>query len=254
MSDEYPLVDGKNTQRISADRISRERKDVHEVLNEGFVCTVAYQYQSQSGNVHESYPVATPMLYGFTDEKVYLHTAAGVVPHVPAARLYALATDKQHPNGLPVCLTVSLVDALLPATTPLHHGISYRSVMIYGSLKPVTDASVGGEKETALRILLDHVIPGRSKEFTADDFRHTDDFFKNPMDAVGVLRLDLNASDSAVCAKLTRKADYPPKDPGDTTKHWSGIVPVTQTYGSPKPDAKNQVSPPPDYLTHYQRP
>ncbi|WP_236723840.1 pyridoxamine 5'-phosphate oxidase family protein, partial [Mycobacterium avium] len=60
--------------------------------------------------------------------------------------------------GLPVCVTVTLVDALVLARAAMHHSVNFRSVVVLGDARVVDDPA---EKSRALSSLLDHIAPGR---------------------------------------------------------------------------------------------
>ena len=57
-----------------------------------------------------------------------------------------------------VCVTVTHVDGLVLARSVFEHAVNYRSAMIYGTPRPVTDRE---EKLTGLRALAEHIVPGQ---------------------------------------------------------------------------------------------
>ena len=66
--------------------------------------------------------------------------------------LRALAT------GIEVCLTVTLIDGLVLARSAFHHSVNYRSVVLYGTARPLTEAE---ELERALEAFTEKLVPGR---------------------------------------------------------------------------------------------
>src|SRR5205814_1617980 len=80
----------------------------------------------------------------------------------PAA--HANASESLSPNiGTSVarsarCVTVTLVDGLVLARSAFHHSMNYRSVVLLGTARQVTDVI---EIDAALRAVVDHVVPGR---------------------------------------------------------------------------------------------
>lgn len=200
----------------SADRASYDRDLVHAILDEGYVCHLGF--------VRDGAPVVLPTLYGRVGERLYVHGSTGSRP--------LRMTGKADP-GLPVCLTVTHVDALILARSAFHHSINYRSVVVHGLAYDVTDPD---EKRTALDALVDHVVPGR-----AADSRPAN---KKELAATAVIRLDLNE----VSAKLrTGGVNDEPEDLA--LAHWAGVVPLRKGYDVPVADAGLAPGTPvPDYL------
>ena len=114
---------------------------IHPILDEGFICHVAF--------VHEGSPVVIPTSYARSGDIVYIHGSA-------ASRM--LRTLEQ---GVPVSIAVTLVDGLVMARSAFHHSINYRSVVIFGTAVAVTDPE---EKNEAMRLFTEQVIPGRWAE------------------------------------------------------------------------------------------
>ncbi|MFR9797346.1 pyridoxamine 5'-phosphate oxidase family protein [Streptomyces sp. MS06] len=198
------------------DRASYDEELVHAILDEGCVCHLGF--------VRDGAPVVLPTLYGRVGRRLYVHGSTGSRPLRAAGR-----TDP----GLPVCLTVTHVDALVLARSAFHHSVNYRSVVVHGIARAVTDPE---EKRAALDTLVDHVVPGR-----ANDSRPANG---KELAATAVLRLDLDE----VSAKA--RTGGVNDDPEDLTlPHWAGVVPLRKGYDTPVPDAR--LSPgtqPPDYL------
>ncbi|NEB01215.1 pyridoxamine 5'-phosphate oxidase family protein [Streptomyces sp. SID13726] len=187
----------------SADRASYDRELVHSILDEGYVCHLGF--------VRDDSPVVLPTLYARVGERLYVHGSTGSRP--------LRMTGKADP-GLPVCLTVTHVDALILARSAFHHSINYRSVVVHGLAYDVTDPE---EKRLALDALVDNVVPGR-----ALDSRPAD---KKELAATAVIRLDLDE----VSAKLrTGGVNDEPEDLA--LPHWAGVVPVRRSYGTPVAD------------------
>jgi uncharacterized protein len=198
------------------ERADYDRKTVHEILDEALICHLGY---SSAGG-----PVVLPTTHARLDETLYLHGSTGSGPMLAA---------KAAPAGLPVCVTVTLVDALVLARAAMHHSVNFRSVVVLGAARVVDDPA---EKLRALRCLLDHIRPGR-----ADDCRTP-----NPRElaATGVLALDL----VEVSAKV--RTGGPVDDPEDRAlPHWAGVVPLGLAAGTPVPsDDLDPATPVPAYL------
>lgn len=178
-----------------------DRAGINRILDEGIVCHVAF--------VAEGQPYAIPTAYARVGDVVYVHGSA-------ASRMTrALGT------GLDVCLTVTLVDGLVLARSAFHHSMNYRSVVILGQAHLVTDTA---EKTDGLRALTNHVVPGRWEELRAV----TDQELK----ATSLLALPIEEASAKV------RTGPPVDDEADLTcPVWAGVVPVSQQYGAPVPDA-----------------
>ncbi|MEV6593898.1 pyridoxamine 5'-phosphate oxidase family protein [Streptomyces acidicola] len=187
----------------SAQRASYDKDVVHAILDEGYVCHLGF--------VRDGAPVVLPTLYGRVGERLYLHGSTGSRP---------LRMTGQADPGLAVCVTVTHVDGLVLARSAFHHSINYRSVVVHGIAHQVTDPE---EKRLALDTLVDHVVPGRSRDSRPANTKESA--------ATAVIRLDLDE----VSAKLrTGGVNDEPEDLA--LPHWAGVVPVHKGYGTPVPD------------------
>ena len=122
---------------------------------------------------------------------------------------------------LDVCVTVTLVDALVLSRSAFHHSMNYRSVVVVGRAESV-DGPV--EKADALRAIVDHTLPGRSDECRgprADELRIT-----------RVVRLAITEASAKV------RTGPPIEEPDDLSlPYWGGEVPVVTAFGEPIADA-----------------
>ncbi|MFF7525875.1 pyridoxamine 5'-phosphate oxidase family protein [Streptomyces pseudovenezuelae] len=200
----------------SPGRASYDRELVHSILDEGYVCHLGF--------VRDGAPVVLPTLYGRVGARLYVHGSTGSRP---------LRMTGQADPGLPVCLTVTHVDALVLARSAFHHSINYRSVVVHGLAYDVTDPE---ERRLALDALVDHVVPGR-----ALDSRPAN---KKELAATAVIRLDLDE----VSAKLrTGGVNDEPEDLA--LPHWAGLLPLRKGYGTPIADSHlDPGTEVPDYL------
>lgn len=194
---------GRTVPTRSADRASYDKELVHAILDEAYVCHLGF--------VRDGAPVVLPTLFGRVGETLYVHGSTGSRP---------LRMTGQADPGLPVCLTVTHVDALILARSAFHHSINYRSVVVHGTAYDVTDPE---EKRIALDALVDHVVAGRSRDSRPAD--------KKELAATAVIRLDLNE----VSAKLrTGGVNDEPEDLA--LPHWAGVVPLRKGYDAPVGD------------------
>ena len=118
-----------------------DRAQVYSILDEGYVCHVGFAVEGR--------PVVIPTAYGRAGDRIYIHGSAA------SRMLRSLA------EGIDVCVTVTLVDGLVLGRSAFHTSVNYRSVVMFGNARPVTDRE---ENLEALRCFTNHVIPGRWEE------------------------------------------------------------------------------------------
>ncbi|WP_039638289.1 pyridoxamine 5'-phosphate oxidase family protein [Streptomyces sp. 769] len=201
------------------ERARYDEETVHAILDEGYVCHLGF--------VRDGAPIVLPTLYGRVGNRLYVHGSTG-------SRPLRMAGGQSADPGLAVCLTVTHVDGLVLAKSAFHHSMNYRSVVVHGTAHQITDQE---EKKAALDTLVDHVLPGRAADSRPANAKE--------LAATAVLRLDLRE----VSAKI--RTGGPNDDPEDLAlPHWSGVLPVSPSYGAPIPaDDLAPGIPAPDYFS-----
>ncbi|MEU1124026.1 pyridoxamine 5'-phosphate oxidase family protein [Streptomyces sp. NPDC005899] len=201
----------------SRERATYDREVVHAILDEAYLCHLGF--------VRDGAPVVLPTLFARVGERLYVHGSTGSRP---------LRSAGQADPGLAVCLTVTHVDGLVLARSAFHHSMNYRSVVVHGIARTVTDPE---ERRIALDAIVDQVVPGRSQDSRPADAKE--------LAATAVIRLDLDE----VSAKM--RTGGPNDDPDDLSlPYWAGVIPVTRAYAAPVPsDDLDPAVPVPDYLT-----
>jgi hypothetical protein len=141
-------------------------------------------------------------------------------------------------DGVPVCITVTLLDGLVLARSVFNHSMNYRSVVILGNATLVDDPE---EKLAALRILAEHILPGRW-----GDSRQPND---RELKATSVLRVPIEE----FSAKL--RTGPPIDDEEDYSfPTWAGVLPLEMVAGTPIADGRLLPGKEaPEYLKHYSR-
>lgn len=199
MQDRYPVTEHTRHRRIPA-RGSHERAEVHAILDEALVCHVGF--------VHDGQPFVIPTTFARRGDVLYVHGAA-------ASRMLRTLAE-----GVPVCVTVSLIDGLVFSRSWFHHSMNYRSVLVLGIAREVTDRE---EKLAAMAALVDRVSPGRSLGSRPPT--------EKELAATSVLALPITEAS----AKVRRGG--PKEDPDDATlPGWIGHVPLRLVAGSPEPE------------------
>jgi len=190
----------RTTLRRKRERGTAERGVIDAILDEGYLCHVAF--------VDDGTPYAVPMAYARSGDLLYLHGASG------NRTLRALA------GGAAACVTVTLLDGLVLARSAFHHSMNYRSVMLLGSAARVRGAA--GER-AAVAALLDHMAPGRSTDA------------RPPTDAERRATLILRFPIEEGSAKV--RTGGPIEEPDDLALAvWAGVLPFELTPGEPVPE------------------
>jgi uncharacterized protein len=196
-----------------------ERATINEILDEAFICHVGFVLDGQ--------PFVIPTGYARMGDVLYVHGARA------SRMLKALQQE-----GAQVCVTVTLVDGLVLARSAFHHSINYRSVVIFGHARAVTDDT---EKLSALRALTEHIAPGHWAEVRQPN--------QQELQATTVLALPLTEAS----AKL--RTGPPIDDEEDyALPVWAGELPLHLTTGTPHADPRlpTNIAPPP-HITGYSR-
>jgi uncharacterized protein len=210
------------TERTQVKRLPKrghyDEETVFEILDDGIVCHVGFSVDGQ--------PFVIPTNYGRSGHTLYIHGSA-------ASRMLRTLS-----GGAPVCVTVTHIDGLVLARSAFHHSVNYRSVVILGNARLVSDSV---EKMEALRIFTEHIMKGRW-----DDVRLPTE---QELKATTVLALTLEEVSAKVRngSPVDDEADY-------TLPVWAGVLPLETIYKNPEPDAQRKNDPPlPEYLRNCSR-
>ena len=222
MSDASAVPAVPPSERVRVRRLPQrgvyDRETVHAILDEALVCHVGFVVDGQ--------PYVIPTIHARVGEVVYMHGSA-------ASRM--LRTLRE---GVPVAVTVTLVDGLVMARSAFHHSMNYRSVIALGTASEVADP---GEKRAALDAIVEHVAFGRSAEVRAPNDLE--------MKATLVLKLALDEVSAKVRTgpPLDDEEDY-------ALTCWAGVIPLVLQPQPPVPDPR--LTPgiePSDAVRNYRR-
>lgn len=212
MTDRLPQTDLTRHRRL-AEQGSLERADLDAILDAGFVCHL--------GVVIEGRPVVVPTVYGRYGRELYVHGSV-------ASRSLA--------GGAPVCVTVTHVDGLVLARSVFEHGVNYRSAMIHGVPRKITDPE---EKLAGLRRLTEHATPGQWSYARQPN--------RKELAATTLLALSLEEASVKIRTGGPDDGDGPDAD----LAVWAGTLPLTSTWGTPVPDpALPPGIPVPHHIAH----
>jgi nitroimidazol reductase NimA-like FMN-containing flavoprotein (pyridoxamine 5'-phosphate oxidase superfamily) len=140
-------------------------------------------------------------------------------------------------DGAEVCVTVTLLDALVLARSAFHHSMNYRSAVVMGRAREVT----GEEKLRALTGLVEHVCRGRSAEVRRP----------NEIELRQTLVLALPIEEASAKVRTGGAVD----DEEDyALPVWAGLLPLRTVPQEPIADERLDPSVAvPDYVKHYTR-
>lgn len=196
------------------DRAVTDRAELHALLADGLVAHVGVDVGD--------HPVVLPVAYAVDlegpdeDGTLYIHGSV-------AARWLTRS------EGSTVCVTVTEVDGLVAARSAFHHSMNYRSAVVIGRARIVTDPD---EKAHALTLTVDHMVPGRAATLRP----HT----RKEVAATSVLAVPLHE------ASLKVRAEGPVDDPEDVAAGvWGGVIPVRRVAGAPEPAPESAADPVP---------
>lgn len=179
---------------------STDRRDLTSILAAGVICHL--------GVVVDGTPMVLPTVYAVAGDTLFVHGSVASRSLVSAPR----AT---------ICVTVTHVDGLVLARSVFEHAVNYRSAMIYGTPRLVTDPA---EKLAGLRALTEHIVPGQwdyARQPNAKELAQT-----------SLLALSL--------AEASVKIRTGPPDDGDSPDAalpiWAGVLPLAAVWQAPEPD------------------
>jgi nitroimidazol reductase NimA-like FMN-containing flavoprotein (pyridoxamine 5'-phosphate oxidase superfamily) len=208
----------RSTPRREKERAQSDRAALYDVLDASLICHLAV--------VVDGVPLALPTVFAVDadgpDEggTLYLHGSV-------ASRSLVQAP------GQDVSVTVTVLDGIVLARSGFNHSMNYRSAVVVGTPRAVTDAE---ERAHALDLLVDHVAPGRSVELR----RPT----RKELAATTVLALPLHE------ASVKRRAGDPQDEDFDVEAGgvWAGVLPLRLTASAPVSSADASDVPVPEHV------
>jgi uncharacterized protein len=186
--------------RRHRERGRTDRDDLYAVLDAGLICHL--------GVIVHGAPRVLPTGYGRLGDLLYLHGSSANSSFMAG-------------SGREVCVTVTHLDGLVCARAVFNHSMNYRSAMIFGVARLVTDPA---ERTLALRTITEHLTPGQ--------WSYARQPSKKELVATSVLALPLTE------ASVKIRGGGPSDEPEDYAMDiWAGVVPLTTGFGQPEPDA-----------------
>ncbi|MFV2010099.1 MULTISPECIES: pyridoxamine 5'-phosphate oxidase family protein [unclassified Micromonospora] len=209
----YPAT-ARTTATRHLSRVTYQRTEAHRILDEAYHCCLAF--------VADNAPRALPTLHVRIDETLYLHGSTASTPLLAA----------RDPQGLAVCVAVTLLDGLVYARAQAHHSANYRSVVVHGTARLVSDPA---DKRRALDALIDKAAPGRAADSRPPTSREL------AQTAVLAVALDEVSVKARAGDPVDEQADL-------ALPYWAGVVPM-RTVADPPQSAAGVTRAVPTYFT-----
>ena len=168
-----------------------------EVLDAGKICHVGFTQDEQ--------PYVVPMACARMGDQLLIHGSI-------ASRMVQNLSE-----GLSCCATMTHLDGMVFARSTFNSSMNYRSVMVFGVAKLITDLD---EKRKCVQALVDHLMPGRRADLRAST--------KKELNATSMLALPIETFS-------TKIRTGPPEDTKSDldAQVWAGVVPLTLDCGEP---------------------
>jgi nitroimidazol reductase NimA-like FMN-containing flavoprotein (pyridoxamine 5'-phosphate oxidase superfamily) len=179
-----------------------DEESVFAILDAGLVAHIGYVIDGQ--------PYVTPTAYWRRGRQLYWHGSS-------ASRM--LRTQSA---GIPVCVTVSLLDGLVLARSGFHHSINYRAVMAFGRARKVEDAK---EKESELDYFIERIYPGRVATVRPVN--------QQELKATTLLAMEIEEASAKV-----RKGEPRDDEEDYALDIWAGVIPIRQVVGAAENDPR----------------
>ncbi len=199
----------RTTMKRGTNRAVYSPDEIRAVLRDGMIAYV--------GVTTDDGPIVLPMAYGLAGDNILVHGS------VANAML-------RGGRDIDVCITVTIVDGLVVARSPLHNSMNYRSVVIRGLATAITDAD---DQAAALKVINDHLAPiwDTARPPSQADYKQT---------------LVLSVPLAEASAKI-RGGDPIDDDADIEGPCWAGVVPLTTTWGDTinSADLRAGIEPPP---------
>ncbi len=203
--------------RRAPQRGTYESEQIYSILDEGVVCHVAFVVDGQ--------PFVIPTAYARLGDRLILHGSV-------ASRMM-----RELSKGIEICVSVTLVDGLVLARSAFHHSMNYRSVVVFGRAKKITDTA---DRDRALDALVEHLVPERLPDLRPSTPKE--------LQATEVLELPITEAS----AKIRTGAPIDPPVDLDLDV-WAGVIPLETTPAEPvsAPDLRPGIEVP-DYARTYR--
>lgn len=201
------LIPSRNAKRAHFDAAA-----IYPILDEALFCTMSFAMDGQ--------PFSIPTAFARYEDKIYVHGSVG--SHF----------IREIEKGIPVCISVTLMDALVIAKSAFHHSVNYRSVVLFAKAEKIEDLET---KIAAFEWLTNKLVPG-----SWDYLRPVQ---PNEVKKTTVLAFKLEEASAKI------RTGMPIDEPEDEQLPiWSGIIPLQTQKLAPIADELSAHIPLPSHL------
>jgi uncharacterized protein len=195
-----------------AKRAHFDKETIHSILDEAIFCTISY--------VAEGKPFSIPTAFVRYENKIYIHGSVG--SHF----------IREIERGIPVCISITLMDAIVVARSAFHHSINYRSVILFANAEKIDDPET---KKDAFKWLTNKIVP--------ESWNYLRPVKENEISKTIALAFPINEASAKI------RTGMPIDEEEDLQLPiWSGIIPLSTSKLTPLPDEHSQQIPLPAHL------
>jgi uncharacterized protein len=211
----------EKTKRTTPSRYANQRMHYDEavvfpILDEALFCTVSYSVDNQ--------PFSIPTAFVRKDHKLYIHGSVG--SHFL----------RQIESGIPVCISIMLVDDLVVAKSAFNHSVNYRSVTIFSNAVKIDDFDA---KANFFKQLTEKIVPNSWE-------------YLRPMKAKEVDKTMLLVFEIKEAAAKVRSGEPIDEPEDEKLPIWSGLIPISSRRMKPITDKISVDIPLPNHLKVYE--
>jgi nitroimidazol reductase NimA-like FMN-containing flavoprotein (pyridoxamine 5'-phosphate oxidase superfamily) len=195
-----------------AKRAQSDQETISSILDEALYCTISYSADNK--------PFSIPTAFVRYGDRIYIHGSVG--SHF----------IRELEKGIPVCITVTLMDAIVVAKSAFHHSVNYRSVVIFAEAEKVEDMD---NKIEAFKWLTDKIVP--------NSWDYLRPIKENEVRKTTALAFKIDEASAKV------RSGMPVDDEEDESLPiWSGLIPLQAKRLPPMPDKSSENIPLPAHL------
>ena len=196
----------------SAKRAHFDPESIYPILDEALFCTISYAVDNQ--------PFSIPTSFVRYEDKIYIHGSVG--SHFM----------REIEKGIPVCITVMLVDALVVAKSAFNHSVNYRSVVIFAQAEVINDIDL---KTASFEWLTNKIVPG--------SWEYLRPVKLNEVKKTTALAFKLDEASAKIRTGMPID-----EDEDQDLAIWSGLIPLETSRLKPLSDSFSENIPLPEHL------
>jgi uncharacterized protein len=196
----------------SAKRAHYDKETIYPILDEALFCTISY--------VFENKPFSIPTAFVRYENKLYIHGSVG------SHFIWELE------KGIPVCISVTLLDALVVAKSAFSHSVNYRSVVLFSQGVKIEEPQL---KYDMLQWLTNKIVP--------NSWDYLRPMKENEVKKTTVIAFDIDEASAKIRTGMPNDEEEDKPLP-----IWSGIIPIETIRRDPQSDELSLNIPMPAHL------